>query len=185
MVAESADKFRIERRDLDSGELLGTTADGFWDFDFWGGVFVARTVDGLILQLDPVTLEPVGTPFPGVVAGPGASWMWLDEDASWVIVVDGEPRWSMRIYDVATRTLLGDPVELGSHPEFSLVAPRFDGMEAAIDTVDGILVWDLDPAHWVEAACQLAGRNLTHEEWDGYIGDLGPYRQTCPAYPEA
>ena len=111
--------------------------------------------------------------------------MWLDDDASRVIVVNGERSWSMRIYDVATRRLLGDPVELDSDPESSWVMPRLDGMDTAIDTVDGILVWDLDPAHWVEAACQLAGRNLTHEEWDGYIGELGPYRQTCPAYPEA
>ena len=58
-------------------------------------------------------------------------------------------------------------------------------MQAAADTEQGIVVWDLDPAHWVDAACQLAGRNLTHAEWDQYIGDLAPYRQTCPGYVAA
>jgi DNA-binding SARP family transcriptional activator/WD40 repeat protein len=184
MAALIGDEYRIERRDVDTGELL-EVAPGFWDFDFRGGVFVARSVDGLILQLDPVTLEPIGPPFPLLVAPRRGGWMWLDEDASRLMVVDGVTRWSMRIYDVATRTLLGNPVELDSDRNQSGAMLRPDGLEAAIDTLDGILVWDLDPAHWLEAACQLAGRNLTHAEWDQYVGDLAPYRRTCPAYPAA
>ena len=57
---------------------------------------------------------------------------------------------------------------------------RSDGMQAAADTGQGIVVWDLDPAHWVDAACRLAGRNLTHAEWDQYIGDLAPYQTNLP-----
>lgn len=49
-------------------------------------------------------------------------------------------------------------------------------------TENGIVVWDLDPEHWVEPACAIAGRNLTRAEWDQYIGDLAPYRATCPEY---
>jgi hypothetical protein len=56
-------------------------------------------------------------------------------------------------------------------------------MELAVDTEQGIVVWDLDPDHWVEAACDLAGRNLTQAEWDQHIGDLAPYRTTCPQFP--
>ena len=47
------------------------------------------------------------------------------------------------------------------------------------------MLWDLDPAGWVEDVCQLAGRNLTRSEWDQYIGDLAPYRRTCPQYADA
>ena len=32
-----------------------------------------------------------------------------------------------------------------------------------------MLVWDLDPQHWLDAACLLAGRNLTPQEWDSAI----------------
>jgi hypothetical protein len=46
-------------------------------------------------------------------------------------------------------------------------------------TADGIAVWDLDPAHWIPAACRIAGRSLTREEWVTYLGLLEPYRQTC------
>ena len=44
----------------------------------------------------------------------------------------------------------------------------------------GIEIWDLDPLHRVDAACQVAGRNLTRAEWDANIGDLAEYAPTCP-----
>lgn len=62
---------------------------------------------------------------------------------------------------------------------------RPDGRQAAAVSNQGIVVWDLDPAHWVVAACQVAGRNLTQDEWDQYIGDLAAYQRTCPEYPAA
>ena len=34
-------------------------------------------------------------------------------------------------------------------------------------------------------AGRLAGRNLTRSEWDQYIGDLAPYRRTCPEDADA
>ena len=56
-------------------------------------------------------------------------------------------------------------------------------MELAIGGGFGqdFLVWDLDPEHWVTAACELAGRSLTQDEWDTYIGDLAEYHETCPS----
>jgi hypothetical protein len=46
----------------------------------------------------------------------------------------------------------------------------------------GITLWDLDPAHWADAACSLAGRNLTQDEWDTYLGQFGPYHATCSQF---
>lgn len=42
---------------------------------------------------------------------------------------------------------------------------------------------ELDPEHWVEAACRMVGRNLTREEWVTNIGDLAEHRTTCPEFP--
>jgi len=52
-----------------------------------------------------------------------------------------------------------------------------------VDVVDGVAVWDIEPAHLAAAACRLAGRNLTRTEWDTYLGNVGDYRATCPAFP--
>ncbi len=59
---------------------------------------------------------------------------------------------------------------------------RADGMHVAGATGDGIVTWDLDPAHWETAACELAGRNLTREEWDRHLGDLAQYEVKFPQY---
>ncbi len=42
-------------------------------------------------------------------------------------------------------------------------------------------VWDLDVHHWEQAACRIAGRNLTRAEWHQYLPDQ-PYRRTCPQW---
>ena len=44
---------------------------------------------------------------------------------------------------------------------------------------NGIVIWNLDERAWLDAACVLAGRNLTHAEWDEYLADFGPYHVTC------
>jgi WD40 repeat protein len=41
-----------------------------------------------------------------------------------------------------------------------------------------VQVWDLQLDAWRTAACQVAGRNLTQEEWSRYLPDAD-YRTTC------
>ena len=38
--------------------------------------------------------------------------------------------------------------------------------------------YPLDSDQWLEDACQVAGRNLTRDEWASYVGGL-PYQRTC------
>ena len=78
---------------------------------------------------------------------------------------------------------IGDPIDLGKLPLYEGMILRPDGLALAIDTGRGVEFWDLDPQHWEDAACRLAGRNLTPAEWEQYLGDLAPYRATCPSYP--
>ena len=35
----------------------------------------------------------------------------------------------------------------------------------------------------IEFACTRARRNMTHDEWQRYMGDTVPYRRTCPNLP--
>ena len=79
------------------------------------------------------------------------------------------------IYDVASRTRLGDPIPGGG-------SLRADGMAVAFGSGDGIMIWDLDPEHLATAACRLAGRNLTPTEWSTHLSGLGADRPTCPEY---
>ena len=90
----------------------------------------------------------------------------------------------MVLYDVATGVRIGQPIVIPDD-ESNLLAFSIDGTTLAIGgrADAGIKVWDLDPEHWVDAACQVAGRNLTRQEWETNIGDLAEYRPTCPQFP--
>jgi hypothetical protein len=169
--------FAIERRDLRTGEKLATSPVGYRVVAAGGGRVIAATSDGVISELDPQTLEPAGPPFPGIN---GFVVALAIDDAGRRLLVNAADD-TLRVYDIPTRTPLGVPVETGESD--ATAALRGDGLLAAAATGDGIVTWDLDPAHWETAACQLAGRNLTRDEWDRYIGGLAPYSQTCPQYP--
>ena len=53
------------------------------------------------------------------------------------------------------------------------------GSELAYDVAEGIAIWDLDPEHQYRAACRIAGRELTTDEWTAYLSGLGTRRATC------
>jgi WD40 repeat protein len=96
-----------------------------------------------------------------------------------LVVVRGGDR-NVQLIDVATGTPVGGQISIPVD-ERRGVALRPDGLELAVGggTPDGIAIWNLDPAEWMAAACRVAGRNLTEDEWNTYIGTLSPYHQTC------
>jgi hypothetical protein len=60
---------------------------------------------------------------------------------------------------------------------------RPDGGQLAVATEHGVQLWDLDPGAWRDAACRLACRNLSRDEWDRYMPADEPYKATCPQWP--
>ena len=94
----------------------------------------------------------------------------------------------IRLYDLGARMQLGVGLPFSaSVPTQSRnqrgLALRPDGRQAAFAVPGGIAIWDLDPDSWVAAACELASRNLTREEWKTYVGTPAEYHATCPQFP--
>ena len=80
----------------------------------------------------------------------------------------------------ALLTELGDPLPSEDRALGFFVSLRPDGKVLAIPNGPlGVALWDLEPTRWLDAACEVAGRNLTPEEWDQYLGQFGPYHETC------
>jgi WD40 repeat protein len=87
----------------------------------------------------------------------------------------------IRMWDATTGRQVGDPLPDKSE---SLLGPGFAGGRLVSAAADELLtVFDLDPVTWFSKACATAGRNLTHDEWNRYVGNLGAYRATCTEYP--
>jgi len=49
-----------------------------------------------------------------------------------------------------------------------------------VDVNGQFLRWDVSPDGWKARPCTLAGRNLTHAEWNRYLPGES-YRATCPS----
>jgi WD40 repeat protein len=85
------------------------------------------------------------------------------------------PEHTIAIYDLTAGIPIGTPLRV----ESDLGELRADGAELAVDARGGVAVWDLRPDAHRAAACRIAGRDLTREEWAAHLGGVGKYRSTC------
>jgi WD40 repeat protein len=139
------------------------------------GLVAAVTWDGRLGFYDARTLEPSG---PGLPGTPGRIEQFaFSSDGDRLVVRGGDG--AVRLVDVAARIQLGEPILTGAEAG-PRVALRHDGGRLAVAGSRGLLVWDLRPRRWAAALCQVAGRNLTREEWRLHLADVGDYRRTCP-----
>jgi WD40 repeat protein len=122
------------------------------------------------------TTEPlarVGT-VAGAAGGLYAPSLSRDARTLLVMAADG----TALLYDAPTGTRIGEPLRTDGRT-LGVAVLRPDGLEMAVSMPDGVTLWDLDPAHQFEYACQLAGRDLTDAEWRTYLADLGEPQSTC------
>lgn len=83
------------------------------------------------------------------------------------------------IYDLERGIRLGDPIageRIDGLPA-AFLAP--DGLSMIVNTSRGATRWTLDPATQFTAACAIAGREFTPQEWTTYFGWAGAHTRTC------
>jgi WD40 repeat protein len=141
-----------------------------------GKVLVVGSPSGRLKLVDSSTGAVVGPSFPRIPVGiDGAQW-----SAEYIGSMDfsGE----VRLFDPSTGQQIGGnfPGIVDDTGAWSLNPA---GTLLDIETRQGVDQWDLNPGDWQTAACQLAGRNLTQQEWQTYLANTGPYARTCPQWP--
>ena len=181
--------------DGDSGEEVGRIADA----DLRGAFFTATdqlfvsSIGGELTQHDLATLEPIRS-FGGS-RGLVHDLTGTADGSS--IAISGGDR-TAAVFDVTSGIQIGGPIAI-AHDERNFSRVSLDGAWLAVggqpDFNDGLApeeldvvvqstqIWSLQPDTWEQAACELAGRNLTRSEWATHMGDLAPYRATCPDFP--
>jgi outer membrane protein assembly factor BamB len=161
-----------------TGERLAGPVVGLVHTDIGrDGTLYGGDETGGVARYDLDTLEPLAT-FPQARGRIEA--LEVSDDGRILLV--GSANQTVSIYDVATRARLGDPIDTGRIIVDGFGGPvlRPDGNAVAVNGRDGLAIWNIEPDHLADAACRFAGRNLTRNEWDAYLGDLGAYRATCP-----
>ena len=178
-IAMSASEFVLV--DLVEGEVLHRGEVGFvpgnGDFSPDGSRYaVAGGLAGELRVLDVDTGEWVGPPR---VAHSALTWsVTYAADGSTFVTAGGDGK--VARWDGRTGAPLG--TILPALPDVLTDAQYLaDGHTLLISSSAGaILSWDTRPQHAIEFACQIAGRNLTPDEWRDALGDR-PYHETCPA----
>jgi hypothetical protein len=166
LIATAAwdDGLHVEVHDVKTGEVVADGLEGPQRVAFAPDGELYAATGGRITRHDPDDLSRLGT-LPG--AHGEINSLQFSRDGSLQLATANDETASL--YDVATGTRLGDPVPTAA----PLVVPAFlrpDGLAMAVTVEDGVAVWDLDPDHQFEAACRIAGRELTAEEWATYLG---------------
>jgi WD40 repeat protein len=111
----------------------------------------------------------------------GIEVRWLNYSDDGELLVSGAGDGGVSLWDAATLSLLGtvypphdgDPVAAGA---------QFigDTHDVTIASYDGrIYRWETGLGRALDFACQMAGRDLTEEEWEQYL-PAQPYRSVCP-----
>lgn len=167
------DEYRTTMFDGITGDELRTGLT-----DVVGTVLTARgeilgKEDTRMVLLDSRSFERIGT-LPSVPGG----GLTADVSADGRTLSAYSPSETVSIYDLAAGIRIGDPIPVSSEWTWSGML-RSDGQELAVNSRSGVVIWDLRAASHAEAACRMAGRDLTREEWATHVGELGPYRSTC------
>ena len=132
---------------------------------------------------DPNTGKMIGAPIPDPGQQVTNSVAW-SPDGRTIAVTD----WSntLRLFDIATRHELGPPIPLGN-PNGDTTNPYAtftpDGAKVIVsDDTGQVWIIPVSLKAWEDRACQIAGRNLTHAEWQQFVTGHG-YANTCPQFP--
>ena len=126
--------------------------------------------------LDLTTMQWLG---PAVVAenlGAPSSVVWSPDGAT---VLAGGEGGALTVWDGRTGALEGTFTPGGDSEVAATFVVR--GSQVLAVSADGSTHrWDSDPRSWVAFACEIAGRDLTPEEWTDELGDR-PYQKVCTA----
>ena len=142
-----------------------------------GGTLATAAGDGSVRLWNVTTQQEIGAPMTAdaqpvyaVTFGPGGGTL---------ATAGGDG--SVRIWDVATQQEIGAPMTAGIQPVYA-AAFGPGGRTLATAGGDGAArTWDVAfPANLVQAACGIASRSLTRQQWADYAGSQ-PFQQVCPA----
>jgi DNA-binding SARP family transcriptional activator/WD40 repeat protein len=111
----------------------------------------------------------------------GAEVRWLNYSDDGELLISGADDGGVSLWDATTLELLGtvypphrgEPVPAGA---------QFigDTHDVAIASYDGkVYRWETDLTRAIDFACQMAGRNLSDEEWEAFL-PAQPYQTVCP-----
>ncbi len=165
--------------DIGSGALLGIGLNGAKRTALGGdGTVFAVSGQGDVEAYAAVYFQQEAATFPRSL-GPASSLQLSEDERRLMVTSNGG---SVHIYDTATQVALVGALWGLAAAERPAGWLRPDGKALLVSTPAGVVEWNLEPKALVKAVCDLAGRNMTRDEWAANVGDR-PYVRLCAGYP--
>ncbi|TMK33541.1 MAG: hypothetical protein E6G58_13330 [Actinobacteria bacterium] len=140
-----------------------------------GRTLVTGATDGIVHLWDVASGTPIGTPLTGLK--PFTLTVDMSPDGSTVVGADALG--DVLLWDVTTGTVIAGLLPGPSSKEAVAASFTPDGHSVIVVSDSGSgWIWDVDPSDWETRACEVAGRSLTHEEWQEFLPDRA-YHATC------
>ena len=175
-TAGAATRYPVVENDVGTGDAVqavrGTAVTAAFSPD--DSRLAIGTLNGELVFLDAESLEPAGEPIS--VSPTSLVSVAYAADGSMAVTQDFDT--SLRLVDVVEGATLGAAIP-GSGDGFGLAGFAPDGSALVTPGRTGTVLLDLDTADWQNAACTLAGRQLTRAEWDRYLPSAGGYEPSC------
>jgi WD40 repeat protein/DNA-binding SARP family transcriptional activator len=166
--------------DLDDGRILRRLHTPGWhlratNFSPDGRLYAYGGIDGRVGVIDVATGKVIEGSRDPVHAGPVSRVTFSPDSRTLASLgIDGQ----VTLLD-ATNAAPFTRVQLGDATLQATAGYLPDGHTLILAYDDGsVISFDTDPAAWERHACEVAGRNLSIDEWRDAFGDR-PYRQTC------
>jgi WD40 repeat protein len=167
----------VDLWDAATGKLLARLVnaspyDSAVSFSPDGRLLAVGDTSGDVVIWDVAKRRPVGSP----LAGENSSVTSVDFDPSGRMLVTMSYDGNLRLWDVATQKLIGAPIPVSGGGGSAEFFP--DGTHVLANFGPTGVVWNVDPVAWEAQACRVAHRDLTHREWNEFLGQRA-YRPVC------
>jgi WD40 repeat protein/DNA-binding SARP family transcriptional activator len=124
---------------------------------------------------DIATGNPVGPALTGLNGLAGT----IDMSSDGGTVVGADESGDVVLWDVRSGATIGDPLPVQGSGKWLAALFTPDGRHVFVVSETGAgWVWDVEPSDWEDRVCKVAGRNLTHQEWQKLLPDRA-YDATC------
>jgi WD40 repeat protein len=144
-----------------------------------GKTLASGSEDMTVILWDVVSRKPLGEP----LTDHRALVLSVAFSPDGKTLASGSANKTVILWDVVSRKSLGEPLIGHQHQVVSLAFSP-DGKTLASGSLDmTVILWDVDPVSWKNLACSMVNRNLTHKEWNTYVGVDWPYQPVCPDLP--
>ena len=142
---------------------------------------ITASFDGTVRRWRLPDGAPIGVPLR--LLGTGVHSLDLSRDERTLAV--GGTDGTIAIWDLVDRQVLGVPLR-AHRSDVQSLAFEGSGRYLLSAAADGpALSWSVTVDGWTSIASRLAGRNLTCEEWERFVGVEVPYRVTFSRWPSS